>query len=462
MSSRRPAAGKQGPTSEDDEGLQGESSPFDTTEARAAAPDTVVGERGIPLAKTFQSLQSRVSTLLTVSLMVALAAGLLIWYYSGAIGRSTQARRAAVTEQQRRAQGDSALPPLSGFQMPRPARQPPGSDSESRVEGSQPSTLERVLGGPPELPNNVPPLTSGLGSPYGPSTNATPHKTLRQLAVERQLSGPVLTRAVGQEPVATPAFGAAGSTLPTTNVLPTHLMSSGSAPPNGPAQSELGTRTPNTLEALLQVTPTPAVSARVLPTRRYLLPKGAFIDCTLETAINSSLPGMTTCITATDTFSADGSVVLLERGTKLVGETKGTVQAGTPRLFVLWNEARTPAGIVVPLESPGTDELGRAGFSGSVDWHWWQRFGAAILVSVIDGAVETIATRANSTSVQVNPAGASDVMTEVLRGTLAIPPTIFKPQGDRVEILVARDVDFRSVYALHEKVAAGLPDWSFE
>ena len=68
--------------------------------------------------------------------------------------------------------------------------------------------------------------------------------------------------------------------------------------------------------------------ASVLPTQRFLLAKGAFIDCTLETAIDSTLPGMTTCITATDTFSADGSVVLLERGTKLVGETRGEVAAG--------------------------------------------------------------------------------------------------------------------------------------
>jgi hypothetical protein len=65
------------------------------------------------------------------------------------------------------------------------------------------------------------------------------------------------------------------------------------------------------------------VQAKVLATQRLLLPKGAFLDCTLETAIDSSLPGMTTCITATDTFGADGSVVLLERGTKLVGETRG-------------------------------------------------------------------------------------------------------------------------------------------
>jgi type IV secretion system protein VirB10 len=149
----------------------------------------------------------------------------------------------------------------------------------------------------------------------------------------------------------------------------------------------------------------------VLPTQRYLLPEGAFIDCTLETAISSSLPGMTTCVTATDTFSADGTVVLLERGTKVVGETRGMVQAGSPRLFVLWNQARTPAGIVVPLASPGTDELGRSGLSGTIDWHWWQRFGAAILVTVIDGVVQTVGDRSSSSSIQINPSGASGVMT---------------------------------------------------
>ena len=54
---------------------------------------------------------------------------------------------------------------------------------------------------------------------------------------------------------------------------------------------------------------TPPARAQTLVTRQFLLPKGAFIDCTLETAIDSTLPGMTTCVTATDTFGVDGKVV---------------------------------------------------------------------------------------------------------------------------------------------------------
>jgi type IV secretion system protein VirB10 len=204
------------------------------------------------------------------------------------------------------------------------------------------------------------------------------------------------------------------------------------------------------MAALLRPSVTPAVAASVLPTQRLLLPKGAFIDCTLETAIDSSLPGLTTCITATDTFSADGKVVLLERGTKLVGETRGDVRQGSSRVFVLWTEARTPTGVVIPLSSPGTDELGRSGLPGTVNNHFLARFGAAILISVIDGAIQTgvTSTRSSGGTVIYNPSGSQDIVTEVLKGTVNIPPTVSKQNGDRIQVLVARDLDFRTVYEL--------------
>jgi len=192
------------------------------------------------------------------------------------------------------------------------------------------------------------------------------------------------------------------------------------------------------------------VRAQILPAQRLLLPKGAFIDCTLETAIDSTLPGMTTCVMATDAFGVDGSVVLLERGTKLIGETRGQVQQGSARIFVLWTEARTPAGVVVPLSSPGADELGRAGLPGDVNRHFWERFGAAMLVSIIDGAVAAAvqSSRNGNGTVVIDPSASQGVMTEVLKSTVNIPPTVTKQNGDRIQVLVARDLDFRSVYEL--------------
>ena len=140
--------------------------------------------------------------------------------------------------------------------------------------------------------------------------------------------------------------------------------------------------------------------------------------------------------------------MLLERGTKLVGETQSEVQQGSSRVFVLWTEARTPTGVIVPLASPGTDELGRSGLAGRVNRHFWDRFGAAILISVIDVVLQSTLHSGGGTVIY-SPSTSVDVLTDVLKSTVNISPTVVKNQGDRIQVLVARDLDFRSVYELH-------------
>jgi type IV secretion system protein VirB10 len=196
------------------------------------------------------------------------------------------------------------------------------------------------------------------------------------------------------------------------------------------------------------------VTAGQLKDLTWVLPRGASLDCTLETAIDSTLQGLTTCVTAIDIFGADGRQVVLPRGTQLVGETHGTVRAGQARVQVIWTEARTPTGVIVALDSPGTDPLGRAGLPGQVDRQFGERFGAAVLLSVIDGALQAaVASQQSGGAVYVSPSGAPSVMTELLKERAALPPRIVKAQGDRIAILVARTVDFRSV--AHRSVAGG-------
>jgi type IV secretion system protein VirB10 len=117
---------------------------------------------------------------------------------------------------------------------------------------------------------------------------------------------------------------------------------------------------------------------------------------------------------------------------------------------VLWSEARTPAGVIVELASPGTDALGRSGVTGEVDTHFGERFGAAILISLINaGTAALVASQSNGgSSVVIAPQAASDVVSEVLRQTVSVPPTIRVAQGGRMQVLVARDVSFAEVYSL--------------
>lgn len=71
-----------------------------------------------------------------------------------------------------------------------------------------------------------------------------------------------------------------------------------------------------------------------------------------------------------------------------------------------------------------------------------------MLISIVDGAVQAAGTRNGGGTVIVAPSASEGVVTEVLKGTASIPPTVNKNNGDRIQVLVARDVDFRSVYEL--------------
>jgi len=367
---------------------------------------------------------------LAVGLMSVLGVGMLTWYYAHAITRQSRARQSAQTVAANRAQGEMSLPSLGRIDPPTPSLPPPAplQDLSPQATPLNATPLQ-------EIPLAPSPVAGGYGAP--------PVKTAAQLTLERQLSGVVFS----PQSVASSAAAGGAATSGTPPWIAAPLQ--GGATQGNAARAGASQETGD-LAARLRPTVTTAVRAEVLPTQRLLLPKGAFIDCTLETAIDSTLPGMTTCVMATDAFGVDGQVVLLERGTKLVGETQGQVQQGAARVFVLWTEARTPTGVVVPLASPGADELGRSGLPGTVNRHFWQRFGAAMLISVINGAVQSAAqaSRGGSGTVIVDPSSTQDVLTEVLKGTVNIPPTVVKQQGDRIQVLVARDLDFRSVYEL--------------
>jgi type IV secretion system protein VirB10 len=226
----------------------------------------------------------------------------------------------------------------------------------------------------------------------------------------------------------------------------------------GGAEGELPTDNSNALAASLVATKMIGSKASVLPHRNMLVTMGTVIPCVLETALDSTLPGFATCMVPRDVLSDDSTVVLMEKGTKIVGEFKGGVRQGQHRVFILWTRAETPNGVIVSLGSPATDAVGRSGVDGVYDGHFWERFGGALMFSLVDDAANVAGASLggssggngsiNSSFYQPSVNAGQQAAAIALENSINIPPTIRKNQGEFVSIYVARDLDFSGVYDL--------------
>lgn len=372
--------------------------------------NTLDGERGNPNINEAVAPTKKIGRTLLLVFCGLLALFLLYRYYDGIADR--RAERDAAQKKDTSRHLAEALPPLT---VPAPSLPPP-----------------------PVAPTPAPVATPRQGGPtptyYNGSTgNQKKEPTAQELIAARKKSSPV-TFAIGAN---------------------LNAVTSGSD------DERRMTSVDDSLSKQLVATATPKASANVLGDRNYLLTKGTFIDAVLESAMDSSVPGMVAAIVSSDVFSANGRVVLLERGTKLTGEYKGSIQPGQSRLFVLWTRAETPKGVIINLDSPSTDALGRTGADGYIDRHWFQKLGAAILLSAWSDGLEIVgnivADKSNTNNLYTydNTERAGESMaTETLRHTMDIPPTLYKNQGEPVRVFVARDLDFSKVYKIRPNITA--------
>ncbi len=194
-----------------------------------------------------------------------------------------------------------------------------------------------------------------------------------------------------------------------------------------------------------------AVHARLIRTTGYTITEGTVIAGVLETAIHSDLPGIVRAINSADVYSHDGSQLLIPKGSRLVGRYQSEVRRGQVRIFIIWTRLLRADGLSVMINSPGTDPLGRAGLTGDVDTHFFQIFGAAILLSIIDGGLDVgleMARRQgdnSDTTIIQNDRGLNRAAELALQDSIRIQPTIHIDQGTPISILVARDLDFEGV-----------------
>ncbi len=177
-----------------------------------------------------------------------------------------------------------------------------------------------------------------------------------------------------------------------------------------------------------------------------LVPQGAVVGATMETALNSDLPGFARAITQRNVYSFDGSAVLIPAGSRLIGQYKSGIAQGASRVFILWTRLIRPDGVSIDLASPATDELGRGGVTGKVNRHFLQRYGGAILTSVLTGGINAAAAGlSGGSTILVGSANQASALAGQAAQGNDIPPTITTRQGAQVRIFVARDLDFSAV-----------------
>lgn len=182
--------------------------------------------------------------------------------------------------------------------------------------------------------------------------------------------------------------------------------------------------------------------AGVLANRSTTVAQGTLIPAVMETAFNSTRPGLARAIVSRDVRGFDGRRVLIPRGSRLIGEYRSDAQPGQRRALVNWIRLIRPDGATINIGSPSTDTLGRGGIRANVNSHFFERFAGSLLRSVVDVGI-TVAAGAANAPVVLLPGG--------LGGSLAgnqpqqVTPTLTVRAGTSISVFVARDLDFTGV-----------------
>jgi type IV secretion system protein VirB10 len=410
---------------------------FRKRDTDAGTPDDarqIEGERAMPSVNKSMGVQAKITNYLLFGFVILLTVIFLWRYYAGLIEKHNADRDAG--KHDNASTQMTNLPPLSPPPLPNTPTDPTGAAN----------------GAPPNPASGV---QAATGPQLGPDGKPilSPAEQLQQ----RRFKSPIFF-AVARGG-SSGAAGSAGAALSNVAAGATGGNGAGNAGGNG-GGGLVGGGGNDAFSRSLQGTKTEAAYAYMMPHPSMTVPMTEPIPCALEPAIDSSLPGMVWCIQQKDVYSADGKVLLIERGTKWAGQQKSALAQGMDRVGIIWVRGETPKHVLIEPDSASADELGRAGVDGQVDSHFWKRFGSALLFSLLSDASQyAIAKQQNSGGGSNNTTigfgqtvgGSTDVINTILKHDIDIPDVLKKNQGGVINILLARDLDLSTVYDLQAK-----------
>jgi type IV secretion system protein VirB10 len=189
-----------------------------------------------------------------------------------------------------------------------------------------------------------------------------------------------------------------------------------------------------------------AARASLIRNRSAVVAQGEIVPATLETAVNSTRPGLIRAVVSRDVRGFDGSRLLIPRGS-LIGEYRADPQAGKRRILATWTRIIRPDGVAIRIDSPAADPAGGIGMPGKVDSHFLARFANAALQTAFQVGVNLAARADNGAVIVSNVPQMSAGMGQTIVPGADEPPTVAVRPGAAVAVFVARDLDFSGVPA---------------
>ena len=184
------------------------------------------------------------------------------------------------------------------------------------------------------------------------------------------------------------------------------------------------------------------------PISKYEIKGGGIIPGVMLTGINSDLPGTMTANVREDIYdTVTGRILLIPKGTRVIGKYSSSISFGQSRVLVVWQRLIFPNGKSINLENfEGADMSGYSGLVGTVDNHTLKLFQGVILSSILGAAAGIIDDNGNNNNSWRNNAGrgaGEEIVTigeAIASRFLAVQPTIKIAPGSRFNIMVNSDL----------------------
>lgn len=184
------------------------------------------------------------------------------------------------------------------------------------------------------------------------------------------------------------------------------------------------------------------------PLSPFEVKAGAILPATLLTAIDTSRAGPVVAAVSENVFdSTTGRSLLIPQGARLIGQHEGESRYGDKRVVIVWDRLILPNGKSLVLsKQPGVDAQGAVGVTGEVD----RRLAPLVVATLFSGAVTAVGETARDHTGRgaglLGDAGdaasieAAQVGGKLIDRELDVHPVIRLRQGERVRVLITRDL----------------------